>query len=243
MIPESHLLSEEESIFRDLLVQRQKIGSEISKMKIIIISYLKREGLYNSLPESYDNFSEKRRDAILAISFNNEKDIVLKTMLDRLEFPENQILDIEEAIMKRLRIPNNIRLLMTIPEIDYYLASLLSSYIGNVNRFPDESKLASFFGIVPANRDSSSIKRRGHMSKDGAGTARWALSMAVDTIKIRNKAIGQYYEHQKNRTGSVKLAHVLTMRKLVRVIYFLLNKEWKYNNPALTERKISKLDD
>ena len=34
--------------------------------------------------------------------------------------------------------------------------------------FPNESKLASFFGIVPSNRDSSSITRRGHMSKEGA---------------------------------------------------------------------------
>ncbi len=172
MIPEAHLLSEEERIFRDLLIQRQRIVSEISRMKISIIGYLKREGIYSSLPESYDNFYEKRRDAILAISFNNEKDIVLKTMLDRLEFLENQILDIEEAIKERLRIPNNIRLLMTIPGIDYYLASLLSSFIGDVNRFPDESKLASFFGVVPATRGSSSIKRSGHMFKDGAGTAR-----------------------------------------------------------------------
>ncbi len=72
---------------------------------------------------------------------------------------------------------------MTIPGIDYYLSSLLSSYIGDVHRFPNDSKLASFFGIVPSNRDSSSITRRGHMSKEGASTARWALSMAVDTVK------------------------------------------------------------
>ncbi len=118
MIPESHLLSEEERIFRDLLIQRQKIVSEISRMKIIIID-LKREGIYNSLPESYDNFSEKRRDVILAIKFNNEKDIVLKTMLDRLEFLEKQMPDIEEAIKKRAKDSEDIRLLMTIHGIDY----------------------------------------------------------------------------------------------------------------------------
>ena len=168
MIPESHLLSEEERIFRDLLIQRQKIGSEISRMKVSIIGYLKREGLYNSLPESSDNFSDKRREAMLAIRFNNEKDLILKTMLERLEFVENQMPSLEEAIKKRARISEDVKLLMTVPGIDYYLASLLSSFIGNVNRFPDESKLASFFGIVPANRDSSSIGRRGHMSKDGS---------------------------------------------------------------------------
>ncbi len=244
MIPESHLLSEEERIFRDLLIQRAKLGQEITKMKTSIISYLKREGLFDSLPESSENFSDKRRKAMESIRFNNDKDVVFKTMLNRLKFLEDQISPIEERIKSRARESEDVKLLMSIPGIDYYLASLLSSYIGDVHRFPNESKLASFFGIVPSNRDSSSITRRGHMSKDGAGTARWALSMAVDTVKNRNKAIEQYYERQKNRTGSGKLAHVLAMRKLVRMIYFMLKnrKEWKYNDPALTESKLSRLD-
>jgi hypothetical protein len=54
--------------------------------------------------------------------------------------------------------------------------------------------------------------------------------MAVDTVKIRNKPIIKYYNHQKKRTGSGKLAHVLTMRKLIRIIYYMLSnrKPWKY---------------
>ena len=172
MIPESHLLSEEERIFRDLLIQRQKIGSEISRMEVSIIGYLKREGLYNSLPESNENFSDKRRKAMESITFNNDKDVVFKTMISRLKFLEDQIPPIEERIKSRARESEDVKLLMTIPGIDYYLASLLSSYISDVHRFPNESKLASFFGIVPSNRDSSSLIRRGHMSKEGASTAR-----------------------------------------------------------------------
>lgn len=42
--------------------------------------------------------------------------------------------------------------------------------------------MASYFGIVPANRDSGSVKRRGRMAKEGPATARWALSMMVDTV-------------------------------------------------------------
>ena len=180
-----------------------------------------------------------------SIRFNNDKDVVLKTMLDRLKFLEDQITPLEERIKSRARESKDVKLLMTIPGIDYYLASLLSSYIGDVHRFPNESKLASFFGIVPSNRDSSSITRRGHMSKEGASTARWALSMAVDTVKIRNKPMLEYYNHQKYRTGSGKLAHVLTMRKLIRMIYYMLSngKPWKYENVMLTERKVSDLED
>ena len=139
----------------------------------------------------------------------------------------------------------DVKLLMTIPGIDYYLASLLSSYIGDVNRFPNADKLASFFGVIPETRDSSSITRRGHMSKEGAATARWALSIAVDTITLRNKPLKEYYNSVKNRKGSGKYAHVSTMRKLIRMIYTMLKerKEWKYENTALTESKLSRLDD
>ena len=83
------------------------------------------------------------------------------------------------------------------------------------------------------------------MSKEGASTARWALSMAVDTVKIRNKPIMEYYNHQKERTGSGKHAHVLTMRKLIRMTYYMLSnrKPWKHENVMLTERKVPDLED
>ena len=71
-----------------LLIQRVKLSSAISSTKNSIIGYLKREGLYSSLPESNDSFSEKRREAIKEIRFENQKDLVLRTMMDRLEFLE-----------------------------------------------------------------------------------------------------------------------------------------------------------
>ena len=40
------------------------------------------------------------------------------------------------------------------------------------------------------------------MSKKGARTARCALSIAVDTIILRNRPIKEYYDSVKNRNGS-----------------------------------------
>ena len=85
------------------------------------------------MSESNDSFSEKRRAAIKNIRFNNQKDLVLKTMMDRLEFLEGQREPLDTEIKKITRDNEDARLLMTIPGIDYYLASLLSSYIGDVN--------------------------------------------------------------------------------------------------------------
>ena len=245
MIPESHLLDENERIFRDLLIQRVKLGRAISFTKNFIIEYLKREGIFDNLPKTEDNFSAKRRKAMKEIRFNNQKVLVLTTMIDRLEFFEKQIIPLEREIKKNAKESEDVKLLLSIPGIGYYLASLLSSYIGNVSRFETSDKLASFFGIITSTKDSFTIKRRGHMSKEGARTARWALSIAVDTIILGNKPIHEYYDSVKNRKGSGKFAHVSTMIKLTRIIFTRLKerKEWKYESPALTQNKILKLEE
>lgn len=121
----------------------------------------------------------------------------------------------------------------------------VSKIKGGRSRFENSDKLASFFGIVTSTKDSSTIKRRGDMSKEGAQTARRALSIAVDTVMLFNKPIREYYDSVKNRKGSGKFAHVSTMRKLTRIIFTMLTerKEWKYENPAITQNKISKLEE
>lgn len=244
MIPEAHLLDDDARAIRDLLIQRVKIGRLIADAKNGITGYLKREDLLRTLPDSADNFSAKRMQAMRRLSLGHSGDLVLKSQLDRMDLYGKQASLFDAEIKKKARPNEDARILMSIPGVDYYLASLLSSYIGDVKRFPDSDKLAVYFGIVPATRDSSSIRRRGHMSRDGPAKARWALSIAVDTIMMNNAAIKNYYDAAVKKKQSGKLAHVMTMRKLLRMMYRMLSERrlWKYDNPALTENKFARLE-
>ena len=244
MIPEAHLLNREDQIFRDLLLQRVRLSNEIGEWKSRITSYLKREGLWQNLPPSTDSFSVVRRKAMSATSFGDERDLVLSSMLDRLDSVEKLALTFEQKIRARARESEEVKLLMSIPGAGYYLASLLCSYIGDVRRFPDADHLASFFGIVPAQRESSSKRRMGRMSKEGPSEARWALGVMVDTVAKYDTHIAEYYNHAKARTGRGKLAHVLTAKKLVRMVFAMLSRKepWKWERTALTERKLEDLE-
>ena len=53
-----------------------------------------------------------------------------------------------------------------------------------------------------------------------------------------------YYNHVKERAGNGSYAHVLTMKKLARMIHHMMLAEqnWKWENEALTETKLSRLD-
>jgi transposase len=245
MLPESHLLDRDQQIARDLLVQRVKLGVEIGRVKSSLIGYLKREDVYNNLPKTTDNFSVRRRRAIHALRFDDKRDLILRTMMDRLEFLEQQCIPLEDSVRENARLSDDVKLLMTITGVDFYLASLISSFIGDVERFPSDDHLASFFGIVPTSRDSANVKRRGRMTKDGSSIARWALSVMVDTVKQHNTPINEHYQSVRKRTGSGKLAHVSTMRKLTRMLYHMLKakQHWKWENPQLTEQKLAKLED
>ncbi|MDG7037486.1 MAG: IS110 family transposase [Nitrososphaerota archaeon] len=243
MLPESHL-DRKGQIRRDLLVQRVRLGAEMSSIKVSVIGYLKREGVYGSLPPGSDSFSVLRRRAIRSLSFGDDRDLVIGMMMDRLEFFEKQCGPVEMRIRELGREDEYVKLLMTIPGIDYYLASLIVSYMGDPHRFPDFDHLASFLGIIPATRESGKIRRVGRMSKDGPSRARWALSIAVDTVMERNNVIHDYYIKAKGRTGSGRMAHVLTMKKLARMMYsMMLTKQgWKWEDEGLTRSKLSKLD-
>jgi transposase len=183
LLPESHLLGQEEQIERDLLIQRVKLGVEIGRMKSSITSYLTREGVIQSLPETSDSFSAARRLALSSLRFGDDRDLVLKTMIERLQFLEGQCDPLEERIRRNARENKYARLMMSIPGVDYYLASLYASYIGDPHRFPSFDHVASFLGIIPVSKDSDKVRRRGRMSKDGPSIARWTLGVMVDTVK------------------------------------------------------------
>ncbi|MHB8566063.1 MAG: IS110 family transposase [Nitrososphaerales archaeon] len=152
MLPEAHLLTREEQLTRDLLIQRVKLGEDTRKVRLRTLSYLKREGVNENLPKMSDNFSATRRHLMRSLSFGDERDLVIKSMLDRLEFLEEQCVPFEAAIKARAKLSDDVKIIMSIQGIDFYLASLLSSYIGDVNRFPSDNHLASAFGIVPVER-------------------------------------------------------------------------------------------
>ena len=105
--------------------------------------------------------------------------------MERLEFLEGQCIPLECEIRKAAKKSDDVKLLLTIPGADFYLASLISSYIRDVNRFLTFDHLASYLGIIPESRDSADVKRRGRMTKDGPPIARWALGVMTDTVMQR----------------------------------------------------------
>jgi len=72
------------------------------------------------------------------------------------------------------------RLLTTIPGVGYYIALLIVSEIGDVNRFPDSESLCSYAGVVPVVWSSGGSTHHGGLTREGSSWLRWALTQAVN---------------------------------------------------------------
>lgn len=70
----------------------------------------------------------------------------------------------------------DVRRLMSIPGVNATTAATLMAAIGDVRRFPGPRQLVSYLGLDPRVRQSGSEPaRHGHISKQGARSARHAL--------------------------------------------------------------------
>ena len=90
-------------------------------LKSTILSYLKWEGLEKDLPHTSDNFCSSRRNAICRPHFGDDRELVIGTMMYRLNSWKNRQ-NPEKRIRQITGESSDVRLLMTFPGIDYHLA-------------------------------------------------------------------------------------------------------------------------
>ena len=105
-----------------------------------------------------------------------------------------------------------------IPGIGPVLAAVFVAEIGDVHRFTDPAHLCSWAGLTPTHRESDTVVRRGHITKQGSKLVRWAAVEAIqrqpDTTKIALDR--QRIEARRGRN----IAKIAAARKLLTLVYY-----------------------
>ena len=97
------------------------------------------------------------------------------------------------------------------------LAAVFVAEIGDVHRFTDPAHLCSWAGLTPTHRESDTVVRRGHITKQGSKLVRWGGRgghPAPDTTMIA-------LDHQRieARRGR-NIAKIAAARKLLTLVYY-----------------------
>ena len=122
------------------------------------------------------------------------------------------------------------------PGIGNYSALLITTEIGDVNRFPNVEKLCNYAGLVPSISQSARTLRRGHITKEGNKLLRWILVECAHRAIVSNNILAKKYKKLENKIGRNK-AIVSIARKMLCYAYIILTegKEWSTLNVNTSE--------
>ena len=146
-----------------------------------------------------------------------------------ISFLNRDIADCDDRIKKAVAKNAQARILTTMPGIGNIVALALASEIGDISRFPDMDRLASYFGLVPSVKNSAETSHHGGITRQGSPLIRRLLTEAAIvhvTVARRKKAptaISSFYERVARKRGGSK-AKVAAAAKMLRVAFWMLKK-------------------
>ncbi len=167
---------------------------------------------------------------------------IIKGQLAILETFNEQIRVMEDKIAALAVDDPQVKLLMTMPGIGYFTASLLVAEIGDINRFGNDKKISSWAGLAPRISQSGEKTRIGRV---GRGNKRVAALMvqSAHNARLHDARFQRAYKRVSRRGGKGK-AIVAVAHEMIRIVYFMLrdNAPYRGQNVELTLRKLKNME-
>ena len=189
-----------------------------------------------------DLFSSPGISWLKELELDTKDRFELVTLLSSLDEHNRHIETINKKIAEYAYADDYIKILMTLPGIDYYTALAIISAIGDISRFPEPEKLVSYIGLSPSVSQSGDKCYGGRITKRGRSLARWVIVEAAQHFCMSHGPINSFYNKLKKKKGHNK-AVVAVARKLTVIIWHMLKKResYRYSIPRSTEEKFSRL--
>ncbi len=148
----------------------------------------------------------------------------LLELLDRLN---PTIAELSAAIEGEVEKCPEAQRLRTHPGVGSLTALAFVLIVGEAERFQCGKQIASYLGLVPLEDSSGNRRRLGHITKQGNSLLRFLL---VEAAQVTARSLPEWrsqYVHLTMRRGR-KIAKVAMARKLAVRLYWMMRKEWDY---------------
>jgi len=175
---------------------------------------------------------EAYKDRLAKLPAQSGKD-VRRILEKHVRGIERLIADCEKAadviLRKDKAMARDVAKLKEIFGVGELTAMTVVAELGDLRRFSSPGQLACFCGVTPKVHESGEHRGRETVSNMGNRYMRRSLFMCTSVIYRFNKcAIGAWY-HRKVAQGMIKMkAHVGAMRKLLTVMWTLINRDVPY---------------
>lgn len=168
--------------------------------------------------------------------------LMLESELRQLDQVERELKMVDGQLIEIARQEPRVRLLMTLPGVNYVVAIGLLAALGEIGRFRDGNHAASYLGLVPSTKQSGNKCFHGRITKAGNPQSRWLLTQACQHVARHAGPLGAFYRRLAKRKPRQVVIMALA-RKLVTIAYLMLknNEPYRYAQPKLIAKKFTSL--
>lgn len=157
-------------------------------------------------------------------------------LLEQVESLDRQVRAFEQRMRAVFTPTPVIERLRTLPGVGFILAVVIALEVGDVTRFPDAERLASYAGTTPRVRSSGGKTRYGTLRPDVNRYLKWAFVEAANANNLQRarypgRHVSRLYERIARRKGHPKAIGAVA-RHLAEATYWILTKEEAYREPT-----------
>jgi len=226
LLPEVRMKDKQHGQIASLIQTRDALVKLRTALKNKVNNILSARGI-NLAKEALS--SEKKLDEVLALPFEELVQVELRVIVAQIRSLNQSIRDLDRIIAEEGSKLEGRKNLTSIKGIGKITGAILLSVIGDVNDFPDEHRLASYFGIVPRVFNSNETERSGRIHKRGSKLGRTALVQSALIAAIYSPYLKNFYERVKARRGAGR-AIIALARKFLGIIYRTLKNKWVFED-------------
>jgi transposase len=223
LLPTVWIPSERQRQVRELLTHRARVV----RQRTAVINEL--EALYAKRNIDFEMTGRRGRPIISeAGELSGYGPSIVGRNVELLNVLNEQIRAVDQELERVAKEDPQATRLMTIPGVGPLTAVAVCSSVGDITRFGDAKKLASYFGLVPRVRQSAEHERRGHITKEGNRMVRSLLvEAALSNIRYSKELTRKHYMGVLKRRGK-KIARVAAARKLLAAMFHMMKDQIDY---------------
>ncbi len=156
----------------------------------------------------------------------DEEHLILsgKASIGAIIFFTQKIKEIEASILKKAKLKDEYRLLLTVHGTGRILALTIMLETGNINRFPAVGNYASYARCVNSKRISNGkVKGEGNR-KNGNKYLSWAYVEAANFAIRSYPNVKKFYQRKMSKTNNI-VAIKAVANKLARACYYVMKDQ------------------
>lgn len=123
---------------------------------------------------------------------------------------------------------NEEKLIRSIPGFAATLSAVVSSEVGDFNRFPSATQFKAYVGIDPKVMQSGDSLRNGKITKRGNVHLRSAFYLAAQVARCHDPELRSFYQKKKDEGKPTRVAICAVARKLCERVYAVVTRGVPY---------------